>query len=109
MLDFHCRSYLGMASILSDPAPYAKYKDGKVDGVFGIYVDSTLRDGSREFQNMFRKTNDRFQMGTVSLLPIVFIGFKISKASNQTISLRQHEYIKSIRDFPEDESYKETF
>lgn len=86
-LDDHHRRDLGMKHMRSDTALYALYKDGKLAGLSGAYVDDPLRSGIPSF--ISQKTHGRFQMDLDVEILCSFIGFSL--ACNGEGSLEKHE------------------
>ena len=70
-LDRHHREDLCMKPLRSDPALYVLMKNKLLHGLSGNYVDDLIRTENKDFRNLAKKTNRKFEMAEDQDLPCV--------------------------------------
>lgn len=104
-LDKHHRHDLKMKPFRLDPALYYILSNGFLKGLSGSYVDDLIRCGNKEFRELSKKTNERFEMAEESKLPSEFTGFVIDRDKDNNIVIDQNAYLRQLECLPMDASF----
>ena len=96
-LNRHLREDLNLQPTKADPSLYFSFRDDKLVGIHGSYVDDLLRSGDSEFKEFCEATHRRFETSGDEDLPVTFAGFNITNHNNQ-LSMEQTFYIKQLEE-----------
>ena len=94
------REDLVMPSLRSDPALYTLITNGVLKGFSDGYVDELIRPRDKDFKEVSKKTNARFEMAEDQKLPCSFTGFFLGRGKDGDVIQNQHESLKKLEKLP---------
>ena len=85
-----------MTQSVADPSLYLQFKDDKLIGINGTYVDDLLRCGTPELEDLCKLTYERFETIGTEDLPLTFAGFNIQPRPDDAFSIDQLFYHEKL-------------
>jgi hypothetical protein len=93
-----------MSALVTEPALYARFADGSLEGLTGLYVDDTLSTGTRTFEEESARTNPyqtsgrRFGSGTI-------LGCTFRQEDDGSVHVHQQSYVLRLASLSQSASY----
>lgn len=98
---------LGMQSVVSDSALYAKFDDSTLAGFSEIQVDDCLNAGKQSFERLTQKALKRIESKPRVYDSFDYFGTHIQTIAPQNFSVGQPYYAKHMTFLPKDTSFDE--